>query len=138
MRSYNEEIKRHMEALKEDFADKVKVYGEYYFDLRADVGSIKTDISELKTDVADLKKDVGSIKTDVSELKTDVADLKKDMVEVKETLNSHTETLKSHTEMIGQLMLDVTDVKNNLKQKVSYDDFSRLEIRVSRLEAQPR
>ena len=110
LRSYNEEIKRHMGALEEHFEDGVKAIGEQYFDL--------------KKDITDIKETLGS-HTETLKSHTQI-------------LNSHTETLKSHTEMIGQLMVDLTDVKNNLKQKVSYDDFSRLEIRVSRLEAQPR
>ncbi len=45
------------------------------------------------------------------------------------------QTLQTHTEMIGQLMVDVTEVKNDLKQKVGIDQFARLEKRVARLEA---
>lgn len=69
----------------------------------------------------------------------------KDIKEIKKTLgchekilNSHTATLNSHTEMIGQLMVDMTEVKNGLKTKVSQDDFARLEKRVVRLETKVR
>ncbi|HEY9582729.1 MAG TPA: hypothetical protein VJK09_00230 [Candidatus Paceibacterota bacterium] len=53
---------------------------------------------------------------------------------VNQTLNSHTVTLNSHTQMIGQIMVDVEEIKNDLKQKVSYDDFAKLEKRVVRME----
>lgn len=42
--------------------------------------------------------------------------------------------LDSHTEMIGQLMVDVAEIKHELKQKVGRDEFARLEKRVLMLE----
>lgn len=58
--------------------------------------------------------------------------------DIKKTMYSHGKTLLSHTEMIGQLMADVTDIKNNLRLKVDLADFSKLEKRVARLEARSR
>ncbi len=43
-------------------------------------------------------------------------------------------TLNSHTEMIGQIMSDVQEMKNDLKQKVDRTEFARLEKRVVMLE----
>ena len=40
--------------------------------------------------------------------------------------------------MIGQLMTDVSDIKFELKKKVSYEDFAKLEKRVSRVEMRLR
>ena len=48
------------------------------------------------------------------------------------------ETLDSHTNMVGQLMVDMTEVKNGFKAKVSQDDFAKLEKRVVRLETKVR
>ena len=53
---------------------------------------------------------------------------------VNRKLDEHTEILTSHTEMIGTLMEDMTIVKNDLKQKVDYPEFSKLDIRVKTLE----
>jgi len=44
------------------------------------------------------------------------------------------QTLGSHTQMLAQVMMDVEQIKFDLKQKVSYDDFAKLEKRVMRLE----
>ena len=42
--------------------------------------------------------------------------------------------LDSHSEMIAQLMLDVNEIKSDLKQKVNRDEFAKLEKRVIMLE----
>ena len=52
-----------------------------------------------------------------------------------ETLKSHSNILNSHTEMIAQLMIDMTEVKNELKTKINVEQFARLEKRVVRLES---
>ena len=56
-------------------------------------------------------------------------------------LDSHEQKLDSHTQMIGQLMQDMSVVKDDLvtikqelKRKVDYDDFIKLEKRVLHLE----
>ena len=41
----------------------------------------------------------------------------------------------SHTEMIGVLMEDTSIIKNELKRKVDYDEFSSLVKRVRKIEA---
>ena len=46
--------------------------------------------------------------------------------------------LDSHTEMIGQIMIDVAEIKNDLKQKVGRDEFARLEKRVLMIERRHR
>lgn len=58
-----------------------------------------------------------------------------------ERFDAVNETLNSHTEMIGKLATDmeivkadVASIKFDLKRKVDYDEFSRLEKRVARLE----
>ena len=50
-------------------------------------------------------------------------------------LASHTEILASHTEMIGGIMERLEEIKTELRQKVDYSDFAKLEKRVVRLEA---
>jgi|SRR3989338_4070982 len=54
--------------------------------------------------------------------------------EIDKTLNSHTVILNSHTQMIGNIMIQLEEIKNELKQKVDYSDFVKLEKRVVRLE----
>lgn len=51
----------------------------------------------------------------------------------KEIISIH-QKLDSHTQMIGQIMIDVAQIKLELKQKVSIEDFARLEKRVGKLE----
>lgn len=64
---------------------------------------------------------------------------------INKRLDRHEELLESHTEMIGQLMVDVTElkgdmkeVKNEIRGKISQKDFTKLELRVTRLEAKTK
>jgi len=58
------------------------------------------------------------VKKGISGLKRDVGELKKDVKVIKEIQTSH-------TEMIGQLLVDVTVIKHELKTKVNQKDFAK-------------
>ena len=45
-------------------------------------------------------------------------------------LDGHSKILESHTQMIGQILVDMQEVKQGLNQKVDVKDFARLEKRV--------
>ena len=62
-------------------------------------------------------------------------DIKRHMSALSEEFQGRVEGV---AEMIGQLMVDMTEVKNGLKAKVTQDDFARLEKRVVRLETKVR
>lgn len=55
-------------------------------------------------------------------------------IEVNTRLDDHSKILDSHSEMIAQIMMDVTEIKNDLKQKVNRSEFEKLEKRVLMLE----
>ena len=54
---------------------------------------------------------------------------------MRDQLNRVDKKLDSHTEMIGNIMIRLEEIKSELKQKVDYQDFFRLEKRVVHLEA---
>ena len=54
---------------------------------------------------------------------------------MRDQLNRVDKKLDSHTEMIGNIMIRLEEIKSELKQKVDYQDFSKLQIRVAHLEA---
>ncbi len=53
-------------------------------------------------------------------------------------LDNHSQILKSHTEMIGQILLDLAETRNEMKQKIDRQEFARLEKRVILLERRSR
>ena len=55
-------------------------------------------------------------------------------IKVETSLEKVNQKLDSHTEMIGSLMIDVQEIKNDLKQKVDRNEFAKLEKRVLMLE----
>ena len=58
-------------------------------------------------------------------------DVKRDLFDVKKVVNSH-------TEMIGQILMDLAEIKNDMKQKIDRQEFARLEKRVILLERRSR
>jgi|SRR3989344_1399279 len=105
-----DEVKRYLGALKEHFDDKVKVVSDQFADVNR-------------------KLDAHTEKLDAHT----------------EKLDSHTEKLNSHTEMIGKIMTDIeilkgdmSEVKNDLKQKIDRREFISLERRVRLLESKAR
>ena len=64
--------------------------------------------------------------------KIDVLTVRLDKVE--NTLNSHTEMIGNIMENVEMMKSDIHAIKNELKQKVSYDEFTKLEERVVHLE----
>ncbi|MBI5798341.1 MAG: hypothetical protein HZB10_00210 [Candidatus Yonathbacteria bacterium] len=104
-----DEIKRYLGALAEDFQGRVSAISEQFLGLNA-----KLDEHSLKFESIDAKLDEHSLKLDEHSLKLDL-----------------------HTQMIGQLMVDVQEIKTDLKQKVDRSEFARLEKRVIILETRP-
>ena len=93
LKPYNEDIKRHMGALSEDFQDKIKVVAELALDIKKTVDShtkildSHTEmIGNLAVDVETLKNDMKIVKEDIGEFKDNVKILKDDMVVVKSDL----------------------------------------------------
>ena len=86
LKKYNQEVKRHMSVLTEDFKDRVKTLAEQLTDVQKDTKQVKSEVAKLREDNAIIKMDLGII-------------------------------------------------KNHLKKKVDYDEFTLLEQRVSVLEA---
>jgi hypothetical protein len=93
----------------------------------------------VKKSNADIKRYTGALSEEfqghVKVIAEQHLDIKKDIKDIKSTLGSH-------TEMIGKLAVDMEIVKTNvetikgdLKRKVDYDEFLKLERRVSAIEA---
>lgn len=104
------DVKRYVGAISEEFRGYVKAVAEQYGDVKR-------------------KLDTHSEKLD-SHTKI---------------LDSHTVTLNSHTEMIAKMMEnieilkgDMSEVKNDLKQKIDRHEFVTLERRVRVLESKVR
>ena len=54
---------------------------------------------------------------------------------VRDDLKGVHKKLDSHTQMIGQLMIDMQEVKYELKKRPTFDDLKGIEKRLTRLEA---
>ena len=107
LEKHNEDIKRHIDVLKEDFDDKVQLISEQH-------SSIQTTLKSHTEMIGSMKEDIEVIKSDVTVMKVDMETVKSDMAVTK---------------------VDIEFIKNELKQKVARDEFAFLEKRVSMLEA---
>ena len=109
-RTKSEENRDQYTVVLEDLRSQFKVFGE-------GLEAVRKRGDETFEAVGELKEDVAVLKEDVAVLKEDVTVLKEDMQEVKEELHL---------------------IHNELKEKVSRDEFLALEHRVSRLEKSAR
>lgn len=87
----------------------------------------------------EVKRYIGSLSEDfqhkVSAIGEQFGGLNKKIDGINVKLDEHGKILNSHTQMIGQLMTDVQEIKNDLKQKVDRTEFARLEKRVLAIES---
>ncbi len=104
LKPYNEDIKRHMGALKEDFQDKVKVVAELALDIKKTIDS-HTKILDSHTEmIGNLATDVETLKEDMKIVKEDIVVLKDDMKIVKSDLQiikTDVEPRVAHLEALG-------------------------------------
>lgn len=100
----------------------------------------KVQTSESSTE--DIKRYLGALAEDfqgrVSAIAEQFLGVNEKLNGVNERLDGIDKRLDNHTQMIGQLMVDVQEIKTDLKQKVDCSEFSPLEKRVSALEVRPR
>jgi chromosome segregation ATPase len=104
------EFKTVLESLRSDIKKVVEVMNHQFEKMGADIHVMKGDISSLKINGLALKSDVQSLKTDMHTVKEEIALLHEGQTEIK------------------------AELRSSLKEKVTYQDFNKLEKRVSRLE----
>lgn len=104
---HTEEIKRYIGAVSENFQHGLSAIGEQFSGLNKKLDEHGTKLDEH-----------GKILGEHSKI-----------------LNSHTEILSSHTEMIGRLMVDVEEIKVNMREKIGREEFNKLETRLVSLES---
>lgn len=95
----------------------------------------KTEKTQLKHSDDDLKRYLGSLKEHFDDRFDTVIEQFGGM---NRKLDLQGKTLDSHTEMIARVMVQLEEVKSEMRQKVDLQQFSRLEKRVALLEAKRR
>ncbi len=137
--SHTEEIKRyisevskdaekrtniHLGALTENFKHQVSAVAEQFLGLNEKVDSLAENL-EGKIDAINIKLDTHTLILN---------EHGKILGEHGNMLKEHGNMLKDHSEMIGRLMTDSTEIKENLKEKISQEQFNKLEMRLVSLE----
>lgn len=112
-----DEIKRYLGALAEDFQGRVSAIAEQFLGLNEKLDNHTQMFVEI------------NVRLDGMDGRLDGIDVRLDKVDG---------ILDTHTQMIGQLMVDVQEIKIDLKQKVDKSEFVPLEKRVTALEVRPR
>ncbi len=115
-----DDVKRYIGAVTEEFRGQVSAVAEQFLGLNEKVDQIDQKVSSLDQKVSSLDEKVSSLDEKVSSL-----DEKVDCLQ---------NTSKTHTEMIGRLMTDVEEIKIGMLEKVSRQDFNKLESRLVALE----
>lgn len=67
LKKYNEDVKRHMDVLKEDFSSQVKAIGEQYDSIMAKLNSHDARFMAIEKNIEIMKVDISFIKTSLKQ-----------------------------------------------------------------------
>ncbi len=114
LEGYKEETKRHFDVVAEDLKGEIKIVAEQVAANTEKLGEHDLRFNKI-------------------EGKLEEHDLRFNKIEGK--LGEHDLRFNKIDETLGVIKLDIEFIKNELKQKVSHNEFAALERRVSMLEA---
>jgi len=118
------DMERYLGALTEHFDDGIKAVGE------------KVDFLHEKMDrrFEQVDKRFEQVDKRFEQVDKRFEQVDKRFEQVDKRFEKIEKTQDTHTEMIGRIMIQLEEIKGELKQKVDYRDFAKLEKRVTRLE----
>jgi chromosome segregation ATPase len=142
LKKFKDEICRHFDVVAEDLKDSLKSVAEQVaanteklqeHDLRFDKIDEKLQEHDLKFNKIEEKLQEHDLKFNKIDEKLQEHDLRFNKID--EKLQGHDSRLTKIDETLEVIKLDIEFIKNELKQKVSRDEFAALERRVAILEA---
>jgi chromosome segregation ATPase len=142
LKKFKDEICRHFDVVAEDLKDNIKIIAEQVaanteklqeHDLRFDKIDEKLQRHDLRLNKIEEKLQEHDSRFNKIEEKLQEHDSRFNKIE--EKLQEHDSRLTKIDETLEVIKLDIEFIKNELKQKVSRDEFAALERRVAILEA---
>jgi chromosome segregation ATPase len=142
LKKFKDEICRHFDVVAEDLKDNIKIIAE-----QVAANTEKLQEHDLRFDKIDEKLQEHDLRLNKIEEKLQEHDSRFNKIEEKlqehdsrfnkidEKLQGHDSRLTKIDETLEVIKLDIEFIKNELKQKVSRDEFAALERRVAILEA---
>lgn len=121
LNKYNQEIKRHIGVLKEDFDAKVKLIAEQYDSIIKRLDSHDGKFASIEERLGSHGVRLGSIENKLDSHGVRIASIE--------------EKLTSIEKNIEIMKVDIAFIKSGLKKKVDVEEFGALENRVAILEA---
>ncbi|GEM_PF-1326597 len=128
------EVKRYLGALSENFQVQVSAIAEQFLGLNKKVdmntemtGQILEDVTVLKEDMKEVKSDVKVLQKDMKEVKGDIKVMKGDIKTINERLSHIEQTIK-------EMKDEIKELKNVLKNKADIERVELLETRLYRVE----
>ena len=142
LKKFKDEICRHFDVVAEDLKDNIKIIAE-----QVAANTEKLQEHDLRFDKIDEKLQEHDLRLNKIEEKLQEHDSRFNKIEeklqehdsrfnkIEEKLQGHDSRLTKIDETLEVIKLDIEFIKNELKQKVSRDEFAALERRVAILEA---
>jgi chromosome segregation ATPase len=124
-----DDVKRYIGVVTENFQDKVSAVAEQFLGLNDKIDRLDSKLSD-KIDDVEYKL---TVRLDGVEQKLNGVEQKLNGVE--QRLDGVEQRLDTHTEMVGRIMIDVEDIKTGMHEKVSRQEFNKLETRLVSLES---
>jgi chromosome segregation ATPase len=128
LKKFKDEICRHFDVVAEDLKDNIKIIAE-----QVAANTEKLQEHDLRFDKIDEKLQEHDLRLNKIEEKLQEHDSRFNKID--EKLQGHDSRLTKIDETLEVIKLDIEFIKNELKQKVSRDEFAALERRVAILEA---
>jgi len=127
LEEYKNDTKRHFDVVAEDLKDQIKIVSE-----QVAVNTEKLTEHDLRFNKIEEKLEGHDLRFNKIEEKLEGHDLRFNKIE--EKLEGHDLRFNKVDDTLEVIKLDIEFIKNELKQKVSRDEFAALEKRVSMLE----
>ncbi|MBU1045506.1 hypothetical protein KJ616_00040 [Patescibacteria group bacterium] len=135
LEEHQEEIKRHISVLKEDFDQKIGLIGEQHGSIMAKIDSHGEMIASHGEMIASHGEMIESMSARLDSHGEMIASHGEMIESMSARLDSHGEMIASIKEDMEIVKINTELIKDSLKRKVDIDEFAILERRVGILEA---
>ena len=134
LNDYKEETKRHFGIVAEDIKDKIKIVSEQVAVNTEKITAVERRLEGVSEQVAVNTEKITAVERRLEGVSEQVAVNTEKITAVEKRLEGHDKRFENIDATLQIIKVDIEFIKNELKQKVSREEFAVLERRVSLLE----
>jgi chromosome segregation ATPase len=135
LKKFKDEICRHFDVIAEDLKDNLKIIAEQVGTNTEKLQEHDERFNKIEGKLQEHDKKFNKIEEKLQEHDERFNKIDEKFNKIEGKLQDHDDRFNKIDESLEIIKLDIEFIKNELKQKVSRDEFAALEKRVARLEA---